>query len=247
MGPTEPLGRRTIIPAPVAPAAPPMRRVFWPSKTIRIFPPSGEATPSGIFPGAWGLTPEGGFPINGTRTPGAAKVPGVFPAPARAERKTSVRVVKVVLDHPLWLLLLRIGVAGSLLLAAVQKIQSPKAFALSIDAFGMVPSALIIPLAFLFIWQEIIAGVALMLGIWTRASALLAGLLLLVFLGALAWAMLHGMSISCGCFGGWSQGPIGWSSVLRNVALIAAAGWLVYRGGGTLALERWWGHSAQRS
>lgn len=158
-----------------------------------------------------------------------------------------MRVVKVVLDHPLWLLLLRIGVAGSLLLAAVQKIQSPKAFALSIDAFGMVPSALIIPLAFLFIWQEIIAGVALALGIWTRASALLAGLLLLVFLGALAWAVFHGMSISCGCFGAWSQGPIGWSSVLRNVALIAAAGWLVYRGGGTLALERWWGRSAQRS
>ncbi len=144
------------------------------------------------------------------------------------------------LGHPAMLLVLRIIVGGVLLFAASQKIQAPKAFALSIGAFDLVPRAWIVPLAFLFIWQEIAAGAFLMLGIWTRAAALVAAGLLTVFLGALGWAVVMGLPIDCGCFGGLSAGPIGWESVVRNLLLISAALWVFLKGGGSIAVERLW-------
>ncbi len=144
------------------------------------------------------------------------------------------------------LLVLRVVVGGVLLAAASQKIQSPKAFALSIDAFGLVPRSLIPTLAYLFIWEDILAGGLLVLGVWSRAAAVASAGLLAVFIGALASAVLRGLPIDCGCFGALFRGPVGWSSVLRNVVLIAMAAHVVYYGGGKIAIERLWEKSKQK-
>jgi 2-iminobutanoate/2-iminopropanoate deaminase len=41
----------------------------------------------------------------------------------------------------------------------------------------------------------------LVVGIWTRASAVVIAALMVVFLAAIGWALAHGYDIRCGCFG----------------------------------------------
>jgi uncharacterized membrane protein YphA (DoxX/SURF4 family) len=50
-------------------------------------------------------------------------------------------------------------------------------------------------------WLEIIVGVALFLGIATRTSARILGLLLIVFIAALSINLARGKPVDCGCFG----------------------------------------------
>jgi uncharacterized membrane protein YphA (DoxX/SURF4 family) len=50
-------------------------------------------------------------------------------------------------------------------------------------------------------WIEILAGAALILGLWTRPAALLTTAMLMVFAPAVTYAYLTGLDISCGCFG----------------------------------------------
>lgn len=147
---------------------------------------------------------------------------------------------RAALAHPVTLLVFRIIVGGLLLLAASQKIRAPKAFALSIDGFGIVPEGWIVTLAFFFVWQEIAAGTCLVLGIWSRAAAVISTGLLTIFLGALGWAVLKGLPIDCGCFGDLFGGKVGIMSLVRNFVLISMAVWVVVKGGGTIALERLW-------
>ena len=49
-------------------------------------------------------------------------------------------------------------------------------------------------------WLELLAGLALILGVWTRASAGLVGALLLVFIAAISLNLARGNAIDCGCF-----------------------------------------------
>jgi hypothetical protein len=47
---------------------------------------------------------------------------------------------------------------------------------------------------------------------------------------AISSAVLRGLNINCGCFGG-DGAPVGWGKVLEDVALLVPA-WLVFRQGG---------------
>jgi uncharacterized membrane protein YphA (DoxX/SURF4 family) len=127
-----------------------------------------------------------------------------------------------------------------LVLAAARKLQSIPAFALSIGGFQMVPQAWLVPLAFFFVWQELVAGGCLVLGIFSRGAALVCGGMLTAFLGALGWAVLKGLPIDCGCFGDLFGGQVGLGTLARNVVLIGLALCLAAKGGGTLSLERLW-------
>ena len=64
--------------------------------------------------------------------------------------------------------------------------------------------------------------------------------LLAVFLGALGWAIVMGLPIECGCFGGLSAGGVGWQSLARNAVLIAMAAGVIVSGGGDYAVGRLW-------
>jgi uncharacterized membrane protein YphA (DoxX/SURF4 family) len=49
-------------------------------------------------------------------------------------------------------------------------------------------------------WVEFITGILLILGIYKKASSMLASISLVVFLIALTSAFARGLDISCGCF-----------------------------------------------
>ncbi len=84
--------------------------------------------------------------------------------------------------------------------AALPKIVDPPGFAHMVYNYRLVPGAFVNLMALAMPWVELLAGLALILGIWTRTSAALVGALLLVFVLAISINLARGNAIDCGCF-----------------------------------------------
>jgi len=93
---------------------------------------------------------------------------------------------------------LRWLLGGLFLWAGAVKLSSPKAFARSIDAFGLVPETLLPVVAILLPIVEILIGLAV-LRRWRGGLPAMATLLLL-FLAVLGFAMGQHLEVDCGCF-----------------------------------------------
>lgn len=79
------------------------------------------------------------------------------------------------------------------------KLLEPEVFAVLIDAYGIVPEVLLMPVAIGLPLLEVIAGIGLLFDI--RGSlALITGLLLL-FMVILGYGIWIGLDVDCGCFG----------------------------------------------
>lgn len=82
---------------------------------------------------------------------------------------------------------------------------------------------------------EILIGLLLITGLFTRVSAFVAGGLMVVFIIGIASVWVRDISIECGCFnaGGDLAGPVNdyeyAREIVRDVVLLAMAGWLVVR------------------
>jgi uncharacterized membrane protein YphA (DoxX/SURF4 family) len=117
----------------------------------------------------------------------------------------------------------RLLLAAVFITAGVLKLKDPLGFTTDIANYQLAP-ALAPLLAAMLPSLEIVVGIALLaLGApWRRAAALCAAGLMLVFTLAAGNAMARGLDVSCGCFGS-SSGAVGWATVLRDLALLAAA------------------------
>jgi hypothetical protein len=83
--------------------------------------------------------------------------------------------------------------------ASIPKILSPNAFAEVIGAYGLVPEAILFPVALAICWGEFFTAVGLLL---KKKWALIATLVfMLVFIGVLSYGIYLGLDIDCGCFG----------------------------------------------
>lgn len=143
---------------------------------------------------------------------------------------------------PSVLVLLRLGLAAVFIVAAVPKIAAPDQFALSIFSYQMLPDWGVNALAVFLPWLELLIGVCLACGLWSRASAVIMAGLMIVFMVALASAAARGLSISCGCFEvgeTTEKSSLVWAA-LRDIAFLFAAVILVRYDGGPrpLALLR---------
>ena len=74
-------------------------------------------------------------------------------------------------------------------------------------------------------WVEVMVGLSLVTGVWRREGAVVAALLLLVFVGAVSAALLRGIDIeNCGCFSVTGAGRgAGLKLILGDGAMLAAA------------------------
>jgi uncharacterized membrane protein YphA (DoxX/SURF4 family) len=99
-------------------------------------------------------------------------------------------------------LLLRILLAGVFLYAAYTKLRQPwLLFAMSIDAYGLLPEWGVLTTARVLPWLELAIGVLLLAGVGLRYVSALAVGLLGVFFGIMLLSFGKGMGIDCGCFG----------------------------------------------
>lgn len=104
------------------------------------------------------------------------------------------------LIHPWVTIRVQIALGAIFVAAAIPKIADPPAFAHMIYNYRLVPGEAINVMAMVLPWVELLIGLALIVGVWRRSSALLAGALLLVFIVALGINLMRDHAVNCGCF-----------------------------------------------
>ena len=116
------------------------------------------------------------------------------------------RPLREWLTHPWLTVRVQIALGAIFVVAALPKIADPPSFAHMIYNYRLVPGAAVNALALVMPWVELLVGLALILGVWPREAASLAGLLLLVFIAAIAVNLARGRAVDCGCFDVHSAG-----------------------------------------
>jgi uncharacterized membrane protein YphA (DoxX/SURF4 family) len=140
-------------------------------------------------------------------------------------------------------LILRVVVGAVFIGAGASKIGHADVFAAQIAAFGIVPHALIAPMAILLPFFEVLLGGYLVVGLYTRVAALVAVVQLAIFATAIGSAVVRGLSLSCGCFGPGDRTTTSWPEVGRDLVFAAVAAFVAWRAPGMLALDRRMGDS----
>jgi uncharacterized membrane protein YphA (DoxX/SURF4 family) len=113
---------------------------------------------------------------------------------------SDMRFIRALVIQPVFILCLRVALGLVFILASIDKIQNPDEFAKAIANYRLLPYEFIHGIAIVLPWIEVVTGSLLLLGIWTRANALLTSAMLLVFIFAIGQALWRHLDISCGCF-----------------------------------------------
>ena len=127
------------------------------------------------------------------------------------------------------LLLLRLCLVGVFGVAGFAKFFDPEGSGKAFTEFG-VPKVFARPLVYLLPAAEILIAVALLFVDVSWFGAIGAVALLSIFSGGMLYQMAKGNAPDCHCFGQLHSEPVGVSSVLRNVALLALAIFLAVQG-----------------
>ena len=122
-----------------------------------------------------------------------------------------------------WLALsVRLYLGSVFLFACYHKIIDPGTFAIDVDTYAILPLDTVNLVALVLPWIELAAGLMLVLGLRTRAGALLVAGMMAVFTLAVAIALAKGIDISCGCFA--SKGdPISRKTLARDLSWLLLA------------------------
>jgi uncharacterized membrane protein YphA (DoxX/SURF4 family) len=138
-------------------------------------------------------------------------------------------------------------------LSALSKLAAPGLFEQDVFSYHLLPAALVGPFAFALPWLEAMLAVYLLLGLFTRPTAVATAALLVMFMGALAISLANGNTAhSCGCMN--PDGPLGslpvvqWLSggasitpfdLVRDAVLLALAGVVFWGDGRFWSVDGW--------
>ncbi|MBY0449255.1 MAG: DoxX family membrane protein [Cyanobacteria bacterium] len=126
------------------------------------------------------------------------------------------------------------------LMPGVEKLQHAKDFASTVQAYHMLPPNIASIYAGCLPWLEILIGLYLLVGLFTRITAAACGGLLLSFIIALSVVLIRGDAIECGCYvGGSAPEPVTWWLVGRDVFLFAGCAYLFFFPQSKLSVDHW--------
>jgi uncharacterized membrane protein YphA (DoxX/SURF4 family) len=135
--------------------------------------------------------------------------------------------VRDALTHPWLTVRTQIALGLFFVVAALPKIADPPSFAHMIYNYRILPGPLVNLAALVMPWAELLMAVALICGIWRRTAAVLVGALLAVFIVAIAFNLLRGNAIDCGCFDVADAGKSAaekfhdmWMVIVRDVGML---------------------------
>lgn len=124
-------------------------------------------------------------------------------------------------------LVLRLGLAGVALWAGLAKIVDLDASVRAVRAYRLLPEALAQPVGYGLPMLEIVLGLLMLAGLFTRVAASLFGLCMVAFIIGISSAWARGLAIDCGCFGGGGEVDPSQTAyleeILRDTAFLAAA------------------------
>ena len=107
--------------------------------------------------------------------------------------------------QPYLTLLARLLLGGVLLVAGGLKVSKPIDSANAVAAYKLLPINVAHLFGYALPWFEVALGILLIAGILLRPAAIAGGLIMLVFIAAIASAWARGLLLDCGCFGGGGE------------------------------------------
>lgn len=111
---------------------------------------------------------------------------------------------------------------GVFLVSGGTKVFDPGGLAASIRTYELgLPEWFVTVSAYSLPYLEVMLGLYLIVGLFTRASAWATNALMLLFTVALLQGALRGLQIDCGCFGSSAEQSNLWLDALRDVGLLA--------------------------
>jgi uncharacterized membrane protein YphA (DoxX/SURF4 family) len=149
--------------------------------------------------------------------------------------------------QPVITLLARLVLGGVLLAAGGLKVLKPTESANAVAAYKLMPTELAHLIGYALPWLEVALAILLIAGIMVRPAAVVSGLIMLVFVGAIASVWARGMLIDCGCFGGGGEIDPSLASqvrrtyfieIMRDLGLALAALYLYFFPYGKLSFEK---------
>jgi uncharacterized membrane protein YphA (DoxX/SURF4 family) len=136
------------------------------------------------------------------------------------------------------LVVLRVGLGLLLIVTGALKIGHAPELAAAIAGFRLLPSAVIPPLALVLPYFELLLGLYLVAGMFTRESAGVTAVLFAIYGSAIASAVVRHIPANCGCFGPYDQATADWPHVAFDAALAALAALVAVRAPTMLSLDR---------
>lgn len=139
-------------------------------------------------------------------------------------------------------LVARLVLGGALLLAGGLKVGNPISSARAVQAYDVLPFEVARWVGYGLPWLEVVVGLLLVLGLFTRFSAAVGTALMVAFVIGIAQAWARGLTIDCGCFGGGGQvteeETAYGTEILRDIAFAACGVWLLVRPRSLASLDR---------
>ena len=108
--------------------------------------------------------------------------------------------MKRFLTSPWLTIRVQLALGAIFVIAAWPKIADPPSFAHMIYNYRLVPGSLVNLSALVMPWIEMLAGLALILGIWRTAARNVIAALLVIFIVAISINLSRDNAIDCGCF-----------------------------------------------
>ena len=123
----------------------------------------------------------------------------------------------------------RFALAITFVWASIHKIAEPYEFGLQVATYQILPLSLINLQAIILPWLELIAGLLLALGLFTRASALVTCGMNVMFIVAISLALAADLHLQCGCFASAEAGDqMDAGLIIRDAILLVAGAFLVW-------------------
>lgn len=138
----------------------------------------------------------------------------------------------------LGVLLLRVVLGALLVVTGLLKIGHAPDLAAAIAGFRLLPPPAIQPIAVILPFFEVLLGLYLFVGLFTRVAGWVAAAQFVLYGGAIASAVVRGIPANCGCFGPSDQATADWPHVAFDLALAAIAFIIARYGPGLFAIDR---------
>jgi uncharacterized membrane protein YphA (DoxX/SURF4 family) len=138
------------------------------------------------------------------------------------DKPAFINISKKIMFSGIFQLILRLFLGITFISASLDKIAHPRLFAEVIYNYQILPSSLVNLAAAVMPLLELIAGITLIAGFWTRASSFILSGLTLIFIVAISFNLIRGLEVNCGCFDVISGSKIGIDLLIRDILLLLA-------------------------
>jgi uncharacterized membrane protein YphA (DoxX/SURF4 family) len=136
------------------------------------------------------------------------------------------------------LVVLRVGLGLLLIVSGALKIGHAPALAAAIAGFRLLPADAIAPLALALPYFEVLLGLYLGAGLFTRETAAATAVLFAIYGGAIASAVVRHIPANCGCFGPYDRAAADWPHAGFDGALAVIAAFIAVRPPMLLCIDR---------